>query len=225
MVSFYVISTPIGNLNDISKRAIDTLKSVDLVLCENTRVTRRLLNAFDIKKPLESYHKYSKTNKVSYILNLLGEGKNLALVSDAGTPTVSDPGSFLISEIVRKFNNDVNIIPVPGPSAVLSALSVSGFFSDRFKFFGFVPHKKGRKAFFEEVSKEKDVAVFFESKHRIEKTLKELSLVILDRKIVLCRELTKAFETIYRGTPDDVLEELKKDKILGEFVIVVDKMD
>jgi 16S rRNA (cytidine1402-2'-O)-methyltransferase len=224
MTNFYIISTPIGNLKDITLRAIDTLKEVDIVLCEDTRVTKKLLDAYEIKKPLKSYHKFSKLSKVEYILNLLEEGKILALVSDAGTPTISDPGSFLVSEITKKFGDDVKIIPIPGVSAVIAALSVSGFCVDRFKFLGFPPHKKGRQTFFKNISEEKDVVVFYESKHRIKKALGELTEGIGDRNVVLCREFTKIFETIYRGTAKEVLEKLEQDKTLGEFVIVLDKI-
>ena len=223
MANFYIVSTPIGNLNDITKRAIDTLKSVDVVLCEDTRVTSKLLSAYEIKKPLTSYHKHSKLSKIDRIISMLEEGKNLALLSDAGTPTISDPGSFLVSEIVKKFGDDVSIVPIPGPSAVLSALCVSGFDADKFSFLGFPPHKKGRQTFFKNISEEKDTVVFYESKHRIQKALTELSGLLGKRRIVLCRELTKAFETIYRGTAKEVSEKLKEDKILGEFVVVVDK--
>jgi len=223
MPELYIVSTPIGNLKDITKRAIDALKSVDLILCEDTRVTKKLLDAYDIKKPTKSYHKHSKVSKLDDILNILEEGKKVALVSDAGTPTISDPGSYLISEALKKFGDDIKIIPIPGASAVLAAVSASGFFSDRFKFFGFPPHKKGRQTFFYDVAEEKDVAVFYESKHRIEKALQELSELIGDRQVVLARELTKAFETIYRGTAKEVLEKLKKDKVLGEFVVVLDR--
>jgi len=224
MTNFYIVSTPIGNLKDITLRAIDTLKEVDVILCEDTRVTSKLLNAYEIKKPLQSYHKFSTLNKVDHILDLLEDGKSMALVSDAGTPTISDPGSFLVSEVVKKFGDEVNIIPIPGASAVISALSVSGLFSDHFKFLGFPPHKKGRKTFFNNISLEKDIVVFYESKHRIKKCLESLAEVLEDRQVVLCRELTKVFETTYRGTAKEVLQKLEQNKILGEFVVVIDKL-
>ncbi|MBI3671571.1 16S rRNA (cytidine(1402)-2'-O)-methyltransferase [Candidatus Azambacteria bacterium] len=223
MPSFYIVSTPIGNLSDITLRAVETLKQVDLILCEDTRVAKKLLAAYDIKKPVESYHKHSRSGKIDYILNLLKEGGNLALISDAGTPAVSDPGSFLVGKIVKNFGDEVKIIPIPGASAVLAALSVSGFESDKFKFFGFPPHKKGRQTFFKEVASEESTIVFYESKHRIQKALKELAEAIGERRVVLCRELTKIFETTYRGTAKEVLENLEKDKILGEFVVVIDR--
>jgi len=223
MSKIYIVSTPIGNLKDMTLRAIDALNSVDLILCEDTRVTRKLLDAYNIKKPTQSYHKHSKLSKIDYILELLGSGKNLALVSDAGTPTISDPGSFLISEVIKNFPEEVEVISIPGASAVTAALSISGFDADKFKFFGFPPHKKGRKTFFENIAEEKDTVVFYESKHRIEKALDALAGLLGDRQVVLCRELTKVFETAYRGTVKEVLEKLQKDKILGEFVVVVDK--
>jgi len=224
MASFYIVSTPIGNLKDITLRAIDTLKEVDIILCEDTRVTKKILDVYQIKKPLKSYHKFSKLSKLEYILNLLEEEKSLALVSDAGTPAISDPGSFLVSEIVKRFGDEIKVVPIPGPSAVVAALSVSGFYADKFKFLGFPPHKKGRQTFFKNISEEKDTVVFYESKHRIKKALRELSEVVENRQVVLCRELTKQFETIYRGTTKEILEKLKEDKVLGEFVVVLDKI-
>ncbi len=224
MAVFYVVATPIGNLKDITQRALDTLSNVDVILCEDTRVTTKLLMAYDIKKPLLSYHKHSKIGKIDQILDLLKEGKELALVSDAGTPTISDPGSFLILKIVENFGGEINIVSIPGPSAVTAALSISGFCADKFKFLGFPPHKKGRQTFFRNISKEKDTIVFYESKHRIKKALLELSEVSGEREIVLCRELTKIFETTYRGTAKEVLEKLEDDKTLGEFVVVINKV-
>ncbi|MEK7452710.1 MAG: 16S rRNA (cytidine(1402)-2'-O)-methyltransferase [Patescibacteria group bacterium] len=223
MSNFYIVSTPIGNLKDITLRAIEVLREVDIILCEDTRVTKKLLVTYEIKKSILSYHQHSKLSKIDYILSLLKEGKNLAMVSDAGTPTISDPGSFLVNQIVKNLGDEVMIIPIPGVSAVLSALAVSGFDVNKFKFLGFPPHKKGRETFFNDVNNEDGVVVFYESKHRAEKTLFLLSQLIGDRQVVLCRELTKIFETIYRGTANEVLEKLKNDKILGEFVFVIDK--
>lgn len=219
--NFYVVATPIGNLKDISQRALDVLKEVDLILCEDTRVTKKLLSFYDIQKPLESYHKFSKPEKIEKILNLLEGGKNLALVSDAGTPGISDPGGFLVKKVFEKFGNEVKTVPIPGANAVITALSVSGFFSDQFKFLGFPPHKKGRKTFFENIAKEECAQVFYESKHRIQKALLELKKVMPERELVLCRELTKQFESIYRGNAESCLKQLEADKILGEFVVVV----
>lgn len=221
----YIISTPIGNLHDITLRALKTLKGVDLILCEDTRTTKKLLSHYDIKTPTLSYHQHSKLKKIDYILDLLKQGKNLALVSDAGTPGISDPGNKLISLVTEKAKT-IEIIPIPGPSAVISAASISGFPMDKFVFMGFPPAKKKRKKFFEEVVSLKYPVIFYESPYRIIKTLKELELSVKDKKkkakIVVCRELTKKFETIYRGGIKEVIEKIEKNKIKGEFTIAVE---
>ena len=221
MTTLYIVATPIGNLKDITLRALEVLKSVDLILCEDTRVTQKLLLKYEIEKPLWSYHQHSRLNKIEQIINELSLGKNIALVSDAGTPGISDPGGILIQAIYEKLGNDVKIVPIPGPNAAISALSISGFPADNFRFLGFPPHKKGRKTFFEKISRIEETVVFYESKYRIEKTLLELEKTIGNRQIIVCRELTKQFETIYRGAAKECLEKLRKDKILGEFVIVI----
>lgn len=222
MSHLFIVATPIGNLEDISLRALRTLQEVDLILCEDTRVTRKLLDRYDIKKPLQSYHQHSKLAKTEYIADMLASGKNVALVSDAGTPGISDPGGMLVEAIVKRFGSEVKIIPIPGANAALCALSVSGFPTDRFIFLGFPPHKKGRKTFFEDVAATRETAVFYESKHRIEKALDALAECARDRRIVVARELTKQFETVYRGTPAECLAALKADDTRGEFVIVVE---
>ena len=221
MTTLYIVATPIGNLKDITLRALEILKSVDLILCEDTRVTRKLLLKYEIEKPLWSYHQHSRLNKIEQIINELSSGKNIALVSDAGTPGISDPGGILIQAIYEKLGDDVKIIPIPGPNAAVAALSISGFPADNFRFLGFPPHKKGRKTFFEKISRIEETVVFYESKYRIEKTLLELEKTIGNRQIIMCRELTKQFETIYRGLAKECLDALRKDKILGEFVIVI----
>jgi len=208
MAIFYIVSTPIGNLRDITFRAIEVLKGADFILCEDTRQTLKLLNHYDIQKPLVSYFQHSKLAKVDYILEQLRQGKNIALVSDAGTPGISDPGNKLISSIVEKAEK-VEIISIPGPSALTAAASVSGFPMDKFLFLGFPPAKKKRKKFFEEVANSKYPVIFYESPYRIIKTLEELknSLTancrLLNTQIVVCRELTKRFETIYRGKGEE----------------------
>ena len=228
MSTLYIIGTPIGNLKDISPRALEVLKEVDLILCEDTRVTKKLLDHYEIKTPTLSYHQHSKLQKVDYIINLLKEGKNLALVSDAGTPGISDPGNKLINLIATRTGLVVEIVPVPGPSAVTAAASISGFPMDKFIFMGFPPTKRKRKKFFEEVVNSKYPIIFYESPHRILKTLNELknSIICHDRineyRIVVCRELTKKFETIYREKIDEVITEIEKDKIKGEFVVAVE---
>ncbi|MEK7067091.1 MAG: 16S rRNA (cytidine(1402)-2'-O)-methyltransferase [Patescibacteria group bacterium] len=221
MSTLYIIATPIGNLKDISLRALETLKSADLILCEDTRVTSKLLAHYEIKKPLQSYHQHSKLAKVERILEALAKGENIALVSDAGTPGISDPGGLLVEEVIKRFGGEVDIVPIPGANAALAALSVSGFPTDRFLFLGFPPHKKGRKTFFDEIAAREETQVFYESKHRIEKALVELAARLGDRPIMVARELTKQFETIYRGTAEECLALLRQDKILGEFVVVV----
>ncbi len=222
MPNFFIIATPIGNLKDIIFRAIETLKEVDFILAEDTRETFKLLNHYDIKKPVISYFQHSKLSKVEYILGLLAQCKNLALVSDAGTPGINDPGGKLIEEVVKKFGDSVRIVPIPGPNAAITALSISGFNADRFLFLGYPPHKKGRKKFFTEISQSKYPVVFYESVHRILRTLKELFSFesIKDRQVVVCRELTKKFETIYRGKIEEIILQIEKQK-LGEFVIII----
>ena len=219
----YIVATPIGNLEDITLRALEILQSVDLILCEDTRVTSKLLAHYEIKKPLQSYHQHSKLAKVERILEALEEGKNIALVSDAGTPGISDPGGMLVEAVAKRFSDSVVVVPIPGANAALAALSVSGFPTDRFLFLGFPPHKKGRKTFFDEVATREETQVFYESKHRIEKALTELAPRLADRPIIVARELTKQFETIYRGTAAECLAKLQHDKILGEFVVVIRK--
>ena len=216
----YIVATPIGNLGDITLRALEVLKSVDVILCEDTRVTSGLLARFEIKKTLISYHQHSEDNKVDWINSLLVEGKNIALVTDAGTPGISDPGNKLINQLTIKQFNNLTIIPVPGPSAVITALSISGFPTDKYVFMGFPPHKKGRQTFFREVAQAKYTVAFYESSHRIKKCLDELNAVLgRDALLCVCRELTKKFETIYRGTIEEILEMKVLEK--AEFVVVI----
>ncbi len=224
----YIVATPIGNLKDITLRALETLKNVDFILCEDSRQTIKLLQKYEISKPLVSYFQHSKVAKTDYILEQLENGKKLALVTDAGTPGISDPGNQLIELVVSRLP-DVQIIPLPGPSALLAALSVSGFPTDKFIFMGFPPQKKGRAKFFKRVAEAEYTVVFYESTHRIIKTLEQLKKIlnlqssIINSKFVVCRELTKKFETIYRGSVDEIIEQLNKDKnaTKGEFVIAV----
>ena len=224
MPILYIVATPIGNLEDVSARVIKTLKGVDLILCEDTRVTRKLLDRYKIDTPTLSYHQHSKLKKVDYILKLLDQGKDLALVSDAGTPGISDPGNKLIQEIVTNAAL-VKIVPIPGPSAVTAAASISGFPMDKFLFLGFPPAKRKRKKFFEQVLASKYPVILYESPHRILKTLNELEEISIYRhikiSIVVCRELTKKFETVYRGMIEEVIKAIEKDKIKGEFVVII----
>ena len=227
--TLFIVSTPVGNLEDLSFRALRILREVDLILCEDTRVTKKLLNHYETKTQTLSYHQHSKLQKINYILKLLKEGKNLALVSDAGTPGISDPGNKLISEIVEKVET-VEIVPIPGASAVTAAASISGFPMDKFLFLGFPPTKRKRKKFFDEVVNSKYPVIFYESPYRIIKTLNELRNTMNNEQrtmnnIVVCRELTKKFETIYRGRIEEVMEKIEKDKIKGEFVIIFNKIN
>ena len=229
MPTLYIVATPIGNLEDITSRALRILKEVDLILCEDTRVTKKLLDRYGIRTSTLSYHQHSKLTKINYILELLKEGKNLALVSDAGTPGISDPGNKLINEIVEKVET-VEIVPIPGASAVTAAASISGFPMDKFLFLGFPPTKRKRKKFFDEVVNSKYPVIFYESPYRIIKTLNELRNTMNNEQrtmnnIVVCRELTKKFETIYRGRIEEVMEKIEKDKIKGEFVIIFNKIN
>lgn len=223
MSEFYIVATPIGNLKDITFRAVEVLKSVDLILCEDTRVTKKLLDAFDIKAKTMSYHAQSKIGKTDKIFELLEEGKNIALVSDAGTPGISDPGALLVSKIKEKFEDSVKIIPIPGATAVITALSASGLPIHEFIFLGFLPHKKGRETLFKEISNSERAVVFYESPHRIIKTLESLKLHSPDKTIVLGRELTKIYEEFLKGNAEYLLDffEKNKEKVRGEFVVIV----
>ena len=235
MPTLYIIATPIGNLEDITLRALRVLKEVDMILCEDTRMTQKLLQKYDIKTPTLSYHSHSGLAKVEKIFELLEEGKNLALVSDAGTPTISDPGVLLVSQIREHFkvgplgsprsDLGVSIVPVPGPSAVIAALSASGLPSSDFLFLGFLPRKKGRETLFKEIALSKRTTVFYESPHRILKTLESLKKHLDEkRRIVVARELTKIYEEMVTGTTEEMLRyfEKNKDKVKGEFVVMVD---
>ena len=222
MPALFIVATPIGNLLDFTLRAVNVLKNVDLILCEDTRTTKKLLEHYQIKTPALSYHQHSKIQKIDYIIRILKEGKNLALVSDAGTPGISDPGNKLIAQLNNCLIEQLEITPVPGPSALTAAASISGFPMDRFLFLGFPPAKKKRKRFFEEVINSKYPVIFYESPHRIIRTLKELSSFAGDSlEIVACRELTKKFEQILRGTIKEVLDDLEKSEIRGEFAVIV----
>jgi 16S rRNA (cytidine1402-2'-O)-methyltransferase len=224
MSKLYIVGTPIGNMEDITLRAIRILGEADIVLCEDTRVTLNLLKHHGINKPiLLSYHSQSKLSKTDQILDLLKAGKNMALVSDAGTPTISDPGSMLVAT-VKKEVPEVEIFVVPGPSAVVSALSISGLHTAEFTFLGFLPHKKGRQTLFGEIAGSERTMIFYESPHRIIKCLTSLKEVLSpERKVVIARELTKIYEQIVSGTAEEVLKyfETNTDKVRGEFVVLV----
>lgn len=221
--TLYVVATPIGNLEDITLRALRILKEVDIILCEDTRTTHTLLNKYEIKTKCISYHTHSTEGKANAILELLRDGKNLALVSDAGTPCISDPGVLLISQIKTEFKDDVKVVPIPGASALVTALSACGVSVADFVFLGFLPHKKGRETLFKEIAASERPMVFYESSHRILKALESMTKVCPEKKVTIARELTKFYEEFLTGTPDELLKVLEGDtnKQKGEFVVIV----
>ncbi|MFA6429922.1 MAG: 16S rRNA (cytidine(1402)-2'-O)-methyltransferase [Patescibacteria group bacterium] len=217
--TLYVVATPIGNLEDITLRALRVLKEVSAIVCEDTRVTAKLLARFEIQKPLVSVHEHSADAVVQRLVERMEQGESIAYVSDAGTPGVNDPGGKLVEAVIER---KMTVVPIPGASAVTTAISVSGFAMDEFTYLGFVPHKKGRETMFREIGERKTASIFFESTHRIEKTLDQLA-GHLDpaRRIFIGRELTKMHETLYRGTIDEVREALHATSTKGEFVVIV----
>lgn len=230
MTTFSVIGTPIGNLGDITLRALETLKKADLILCEDTRMTKKLLDHYLISKPTLSYHAQSAISRTEDIVAHIRGGKNLALVSDAGTPGISDPGSHLIKIIRTEFaeairSGELKIEAIPGPSALASALSIAGVPCADFTFLGFLPHKKGRETLFKEIAASERTMVFYESPHRIMKTLESLGTHVgsSGKIVTVCRELTKIFEEVVQGTSGEVKKyfEDNPDKVRGEFVVMV----
>ncbi len=225
----YIVPTPIGNLEDMTLRAIRILKEVDLVLCEDTSVTQRLFKEYDITTKTTVFYAKTGIKNIEKIMSLLQEGKSLALVSDAGTPTISDPGVLLVDK-VRKELPDVSVIALPGASALSTALSASGITSSTFTFYGFMPHKKGRETLFTTIAESNHTSVFYESVHRIEKTLQALTVSLsplateAPRLVVVARELTKFHEEVVRGTAKEVQDYFTKhkDKIRGEFVVIIE---
>jgi 16S rRNA (cytidine1402-2'-O)-methyltransferase len=219
----YIVATPIGNLSDMTFRAVEILKSVDCILCEDTRMTKKLLDHYEVKNKTISFHSHSKLARTNDIITMISEGKSLALVSDAGTPCISDPGVMLVAEIQKHFGSDVIISPIPGASALISALSASGLPAHEFSWKGFVPHKKGRETFFRDVAEIETTVIFYESVHRFMKTLESLTAIIPDREMVIAREITKMFEEFKRGTTSEIFDyyTTNPDKIRGEFVIMV----
>ncbi len=218
-----VLATPIGNLGDITLRALDTLRACDAIACEDTRVTAKLLARYEISKPLLVYHAESGRVAGTRILALLADIKHVVLVTDAGTPGISDPGSELVA-LVRERLPEVRIEAIPGPSALAAALSIAGVPAHEFVFMGFLPHKKGRQTKMKEIAAMNRVVVFYESPHRIEKALGELAAVLPDTAhVVVLRELTKMFESVVSGTVIEMQEHFKTHpkEVRGEFVVVV----
>lgn len=218
--TLYIVATPIGNLGDITLRALETLKSVDAVLCEDTRVTGKLLAHYEIKKPMLSCHEHTDDRKLGQIIERLQRGESLAFVSDAGTPGLSDPGNKLVSLAAAV---DVPVVPIPGASALAALVSVAGIDMREFTFLGFPPHKKGRETFFKQVAANEMPVMYYESPHRVMKNLELLETLAPEKNIIVGRELTKMFEEIRRGSLADILTYYRGNdaKIKGEFVIIV----
>ncbi len=216
--TLYIVATPIGNLEDITHRALKVLSQVDCIAAEDTRKTRFLLQHFTIQKELISYYSYNEDKRTPLLIQRLKRGESIALVSDAGTPGVSDPAYQLVRAAIEV---DVRVVPIPGPTAFLPALIVSGLPTDRFVFEGFLPVKKGRKTKLEKLTTEERTIILYESPHRILRTMQDLLAYLGDREITIGRELTKKFEEILRGKISEVLKKLHSRSIKGEFVIVV----
>ena len=216
----YVVATPIGNLGDFSPRAIETLETVDFIAAEDTRVGAKLLNKFEIKKPQVSYFEHNRRTKGDYILGRILEGESCAIITDAGTPAISDPGTDLVDLCAR---NGVEVVAVPGCSAVVAALSISGMACGRFTFEGFLPvPKKERRAHLEEVKGEKRTMVFYEAPHKLLRTLEDMLACWGDRRIALCREITKLHEECRRTTLAQAVEHYTENPPRGEFVLVIE---
>ena len=216
----YLVSTPIGNLEDITLRAIRILKEVDIIAAEDTRQTIKLLNHFEISKPLTSFFRHNEDKKGEYIVSLLKEGKNIALVSDAGTPAISDPGEELVGMAIEE---GITVVPIPGPVAATSGLIVSGLSTGRFSFEGFLPmNKKNRKERLEDLEREQRTMIFYEAPHKLKSTLKDMYEYFGNRKIVLAREMTKIHEEIIRVTLEEAIKKYEEDNPKGEFVVIVD---
>jgi len=214
----YIVSTPIGNLKDITLRAIETLNEVDFILCEDTRVSSVLLKQYNVIKQLISFNAVSETKKIPAIIERLLQGQSYALISDSGTPAISDPGIRLVSESVK---NGIEVITIPGATALIAALTISGLPTDSFVFEGFLPQKKGRQKKLKELSEEERTIVIYESSHRIIKLIDQLFEYFPERYVVVCRELTKKFEESWRGYPAELKKKLNEKIVKGEFVVVI----
>lgn len=215
----YLVATPIGNLEDITLRAIRILKEVDIILAEDTRQTLKLLNYLEISKPLISYHRHNEEIKVDNIIQKIQEGNNVALVSDAGTPVISDPGEVVVKEAIK---NNIEVIAIPGPCALINGLIASGLDAKEFSFYGFLPlNKKLRKEKLQEITEENKTVILYEAPHKILNTLNDLEEILNNRKIVIARELTKIHEEYIRGTVLEILQKYKEPR--GEHIIIIEK--
>lgn len=217
--SLYIVATPIGNLEDITLRALRVLREVGLIAAEDTRHTKKLLNEFGIGTPLTSLYDHNEQKKTPFIISKIEDGIDIAYVSDAGTPGISDPGYILINKAIE---HDITVIPVPGPSAVITALTASGLPMDSFSFWGFLPTRKGkRRHFLETLQEEKKTMVFYESPQRIHETLHDIEETLGNRRVVIARELTKLYEEILRGTVSELISSVKERTIKGEITLIV----
>lgn len=214
----YIVATPIGNLEDITLRAVRTLKEVDYIAAEDTRHVQILLQKYEIQKPTISFHAWSDARKLAHLMDILKEGKSIALVSDAGTPGISDPGYVLVKAAI---DAGIRIVPIPGASAVITALCASGLPTHQFLYLGFLPMKKGRQTMLKTFAEEERTIVFYESPHRLLKTLAEFAQLFPGRRMVIARELTKIYEEFFRGTTEQALEYFQKKTPKGEFVLML----
>lgn len=215
----FMVATPIGNLQDITQRALDTLNKCDIIACEDTRVTSKLLAAYGISKPLAIIHEHTNPASVEKLTERIRNGENVAYVCDAGTPNMNDPGGKLVQ---TAFEEGLDVVPIPGASALSTAISVCGFDMQDFHYLGFIPHKKGRQTLFKDISESKTPCIFLESTHRIDKTMESLALNLEEQRLIFVgRELTKLHETLYRGTCPDIIGRLKATSTKGEFIVVV----
>jgi len=215
MGTLYIVATPIGNLEDITLRAIRILKEVSAIACEDSRVTRTLLNRYEIKTPVITYHQHSSSSEV---LKKLNQGEDIALVTDAGTPGIQDPGGKLVHEVL---DAGIKVVPIPGASAVTTALSAVGVNADAFYFLGFLPKKQGRQTLFSEMAGLDIPVIIYESPMRVNKTLKDIEQYLGNRQVVVARELTKKFEEIKQGSVTELIDKFSKQKPKGEFVLII----
>lgn len=218
--TLFIVATPIGNLGDMTLRALETLKAVDAILCEDTRVTSRLLAHYEIKQPLVSCHEHTDDSKLKQLIERLEQGESLAFVSDAGTPGLSDPGNKLVSLALE---SDIAVVPIPGVSALATLVSVAGIDMREFAFLGFPPHKKGRETFFRKVAAAEMPVMYYESPHRVLKNLELLASFASGKRVIIGRELTKLFEEMVRGTIEEAITYFSEhpEKVKGEFAVIV----
>ncbi|NLK62872.1 MAG: 16S rRNA (cytidine(1402)-2'-O)-methyltransferase [Fusobacteria bacterium] len=216
---FYIIATPIGNMEDITIRALNTLKEVDYIFAEDTRVTKKILNYYNIEKVVYQYHEHNKMHQSINIINLLKEGKKIGLTTDAGTPCISDPGY----EVVKLAHDEnIKVVAIPGASAMTAASSISGVNMRRIAFEGFLPKKKGRQTLFKKLQSEERTIVLFESPHRVIRTLNDIKTYLGERNIVIVREISKIYEEVIRGRVSELIEKIEEKGIKGEIVMIID---